>query len=71
MHGRNSEIGLSHLFRQPVDLALGIAEDDGLCDGKCIVEIAKCVKFPLFSFNGNEELLDSFQRQFVTVKQEN
>jgi hypothetical protein len=30
VHGTDGEVGLAHLFGQPVDLPLGVAEDDGL-----------------------------------------
>ena len=68
MHGGNCKVGFAHLFRQPVDLALSVAEDDSLRDGQRIVQIAQCVKFPFFTFNGNEKLFDAFQSQFITEK---
>ena len=50
-------------------LSLGVAKDDSLRDGECVVEIAESVELPLFSLDGDEELLDSFQRQLVTLHQ--
>lgn len=52
MEGRNrareeayGEVGVSHLFRQPVNLSLGVAEDDGLGDGQGVVA-AEEVRIP-------------------------
>lgn len=55
-----------HLLCQPVDLTLGVAEDDGLRDGQCVVEVAQRVKLPLFSLDSDKELLDAFQSQLIT-----
>ena len=32
VHGAHSEVCLPHLLSEPVDLALGVAEDDRLCE---------------------------------------
>lgn len=69
VHARDCEVGLTHLVGEPVDLAAGVAEDDCLCDGQGVVEIAKGIKLPLFLLNGDEVLLDAFQGQFVTLNQ--
>lgn len=50
------------------DLPLGVAEDDGLCDGQSVVQIAQRVKLPLLSLHGDEELLYSLQSQLVTAE---
>lgn len=60
MHGTDSEIGLLHLLSEPVHLPFGVAEDDSLRDGECVVQVTQGVKLPLFSFHSDEELLDSF-----------
>ena len=60
----------SHFFGEPVDFSLGRTENDGLSDGKGIVEIAKCVEFPFFTFNSNKELFDTFQCQFITLDED-
>ena len=67
VHGRDCEVGLAHLICEPVNLATCVAEDDSLCDGKGIVEIAKCIELPLLLLNGNEILLQAFERQLVTL----
>lgn len=67
MHAADCEVGLAHLVGQPVHLAPSIAENNGLSDGKGIVEIAKCVKLPLLLLDGNEVLLESFEGQLVTL----
>jgi hypothetical protein len=46
-------------------LPLRVAENDSLGDGQGVVEITQGVKLPLFSLHSNEELLDSFQCQFI------
>lgn len=48
-------------------LSLGVAEDDSLGDCEGVVEVTQGVKLPLLSLHRHEELLDSFQRQLVTV----
>lgn len=48
-------------------LAFGIAENNCLCDGERIIQVAECVKLPFFPFNGNEELFNSFERQLIAV----
>ena len=68
VHRRDGEVSLSHLFGQPVDLATRVAKDNRLGDCERVVEIAESVEFPLFSFNGNKELLDAFQGQLITVQ---
>ena len=70
VHGAHSEVRLSHLLSEPVHLALGVAEDDGLGDGQSVVEIAQRVELPLLSLHSHEELLDAFQGQLVTLHQD-
>lgn len=48
-------------------LPLSIAENNSLCDGKRVVQITQCVKFPFLTLNSNKELLDTFKCQFITV----
>lgn len=67
VHGRDGELTRSELVGQPVDLSASVAEDDGLGDGDGLVEIAKRVELPLLLFDGNVELLDTFQGQLVTL----
>jgi hypothetical protein len=47
----------------------GIAEDNSLRDSESIVEITQGVEFPLLLFHSDEELLDAFQGQLVTLDQ--
>lgn len=47
-------------------LSLGVAEDDGLCDGQGVVQVTQGVKLPLLSLHGDEELLDPLQGQLIT-----
>ena len=69
-HKNRSKLTFSHFFGEPVNLSLGRTENDGLSDGKGIVEIAKCVEFPFFTFNSNKELFDTFQCQFITLDED-
>jgi len=59
VHGGYSEVGVAHLVRQPVNLAARVAEDNCLCDGECVVEIAQGVEFPLFLLDSDEVLLEA------------
>mmetsp|Transcript_14375 Transcript_14375/g.31152 ORF Transcript_14375/g.31152 Transcript_14375/m.31152 type:complete len:315 (+) Transcript_14375:57-1001(+) len=67
VHARDSEITLLHLFLQPVNLAAGVAVDDGLSDGQSLVQIAKGVELPLFTLNSNVELLDTLKGQLILL----
>ena len=59
-----------HLLSEPVDLPPGVAEDDSLGDRDGLVEIAERVELPLFLFDGNIELLDTFERKFVALDED-
>jgi len=58
-----------HFLGEPVDLALCITEDNGLGDGERIIKVTERVKLPLLAFHRHKELLDTFQRQLITVIQ--
>lgn len=66
MHRADSEVSLLHFLCQPVNLPLGVAENHCLGDSESVIEIAKCVKFPLLPFYCYKELLYSFQCQLIT-----
>lgn len=70
VHGRDCEVGFSHLFGKPVNLSFRRAEDDSLGNGERVVEVAKCVKLPFLSLDGDEKLLDTFERQFITLDED-
>ena len=44
-----------------------VAEDDGLCYGERVIKVAQGVEFPFLLFDGDEELLDAFKRQLITL----
>mmetsp|Transcript_27194 Transcript_27194/g.63561 ORF Transcript_27194/g.63561 Transcript_27194/m.63561 type:complete len:205 (+) Transcript_27194:860-1474(+) len=67
MHRTNCEVSLAHLSRQPVHLLLGVAEDDSLCDGEGIVQIAESIKLPLLTLDGDEELFNTLKGQLITL----
>mmetsp|Transcript_43107 Transcript_43107/g.77520 ORF Transcript_43107/g.77520 Transcript_43107/m.77520 type:complete len:280 (-) Transcript_43107:428-1267(-) len=69
MHARNSEITLLHLLLKPVNLAAGVAVDDGLGDGERFVQITEGVKFPLLLFDGNVKLLDTLKGQLILLNE--
>jgi hypothetical protein len=53
VHGGNGELSLVQLLGEPVDLASGRAEDDGLGDSDGLVQVAKGVELPVLLLNGN------------------
>ena len=61
VHGRDSEVTSSELIGKPVDLAAGVAEDDGLGDGDSLVQIGEGIELPLLLLDSNVELLDTFE----------
>ena len=67
VHGGDSEITGSELVGEPVDLAAGVTEDDGLGDGDGLVEIRKGVELPLLLLNSNVELLDTLKGKFLLL----
>ena len=70
VHGGDGEVGLAHLVGQPVDLLLGVAEDDGLRDRERVVQVAQRVELPLLALDRDEELLDPLERQLVALDQD-
>mmetsp|Transcript_4825 Transcript_4825/g.14215 ORF Transcript_4825/g.14215 Transcript_4825/m.14215 type:complete len:290 (-) Transcript_4825:429-1298(-) len=70
VHGGHGEVGLAHLLGEPVHLLLGVAEDDGLCDGERVVEVAERVELPLLPLNRHEELLDALECKLVTLDED-
>lgn len=70
VHGGDSEVTGSQLISEPVDLAAGVAEDDSLGDGDSLVEIGQGVELPLFLLDGDVELLDTFQGEFLLLHQD-
>ena len=67
MHGGDSEVGLLHLLSQNIDLATGVAENNGLRDAQGVVQVTKDIEFEFLLFNINVELLDTFQGEFVLL----
>ena len=49
-----------YLPGEPIYHPSGVAEDDGLCDGKSFIQIAECVKFPLLLLHVNVKLPNTF-----------
>lgn len=70
VHGGDSEVTGSELVGKPVDLAAGVAEDNGLGDGDGLVEIGQSVELPLLLLNGNVELLDTLKGEFLLLNQD-
>lgn len=48
-------------------LAPCVAEDNGLCNCEGVIKVAQRVKLPVLLFNSDEELLDAFKGQFITL----
>lgn len=70
VHGRDGEVLGGHVFGQLVDLATGVAENDGLSDAQGVVQVAQCAQLPLFLLNVNVELTDTFQGQLFLLDQD-
>ena len=69
MHGRHCEVVLLHLLCQPVNLSLGVAEDDCLGDGEGVIQVTKGVELPLLFFYRHKELLDALQAERASFSQ--
>lgn len=54
--GGHGEVPLGHLLGEPVDLAPGVAVDDGLRDLEGVVQVAEGVELPLLLLDGDVEL---------------
>jgi hypothetical protein len=67
VHGGDGEVTGSELVREPVDLATGVAEDDGLRDRDGLVEIRQGVELPLLLLDGDVELLDTLKGELVLL----
>jgi len=70
VHAGDGEVPLLHLLLEPVDLPPGVAVNDGLGDGKRLVEIAEGVELPLLAVNGDVELLDTFEGKLVLLDED-
>ena len=46
-----------------------VAEDDSLGDGEGVIQITERIELPVLLLHCDEELLDAFQRQLVTLDQ--
>ncbi len=53
VHGGHGELTGVELLGEPVDLAAGGAEDDGLGNGDSLVEVTEGVELPLFLLDGD------------------
>ena len=67
MHGRHGELLLVEFGGKPVDLSSGRAEDDGLCDGDGLVQVAKGLELPVLFLNSNVELPDTLEGELVLL----
>mmetsp|Transcript_107464 Transcript_107464/g.321408 ORF Transcript_107464/g.321408 Transcript_107464/m.321408 type:complete len:292 (-) Transcript_107464:48-923(-) len=70
MHGGNCEVPLRELVSKEVNLAPGVAVDNRLCDGQCLVEVAERVELPLLLLDCHIELPDTLQRQLILLHQD-
>jgi len=67
VHAADGMLSTSHLLSELVYLPTGVTKDDGLDDGKGVVEIAEGVELELLLANVNVKLLDTLQGQLVTL----
>lgn len=70
VHAGDGEVVLAHLVGEPLDLGLGVDEDDGLGDGEGVVEVAEGVELPLLLVDLDEELLDALQGELVPLDED-
>lgn len=66
VHAADGVVALVQLIGDPVHLATGVGEDDGLGDGDRLVEVHEGVELVLF-LDGDEELLNALQRQALAL----
>ena len=67
VHAANCEVGLSHFGSEPLDLLARVAKNDGLSNGEGVVKVAESVEFPLLFVDLDEELLDAFEGELVSL----
>jgi hypothetical protein len=70
VHGGDGEVLGGHLLGQGVDLATGVAENDGLSDAQCVVQVAQCSQLPLLLLDVDVELTDTLQGQLLFLDQD-
>ena len=70
MHGGDREVARLQLVSEPIDFSTGVAEDDGLCDCDSLVEIGEGIQLPILLLDGNVELFDTFEGQFVLLDED-
>jgi hypothetical protein len=70
VHCADGEIFLGQFVSQPIDLSARIAENNGLRDGDSFIQIGEGVEFPIFLFDGNVELFDTFESEFVFLDED-
>lgn len=68
--GRDGEVVSGQSLGQLFDLTSGVTEDNGLGNGDRVVQVGQTVVFELFFLDVDEELLDTFQGQFVLLNQD-
>ena len=69
MSGRDGEVTLAHLLGQPVDLLLGVTENDSLVDVQGLIQIAKSIELPVLTLNIDVELTNTFEGKFILLNQ--
>eukprot|EP00049_Salpingoeca_infusionum_P017060 m.351640 g.351640 ORF g.351640 m.351640 type:complete len:356 (+) comp16299_c0_seq1:1899-2966(+) len=67
MHGRHGKLTVLHRVTEVLDFPLGVAEDDALGDGHCLVEITEHVHLPGLLLDVNVELLDTLEGELGTL----
>ena len=67
MQGRDGKEPRGHLLSEPINLSLCVAKDDGLRDRDCLVQVAESLELPVFFFDADKELLDTFEGELVAL----
>src|SRR5437763_1814457 len=69
VHRGVCKVDLTYLICKPIHFATCVTKDYGLCNGKCIVEIAQSIEFPFLFLDGDKVLLEAFESQLITLDQ--
>lgn len=66
---RDGEVTLAELLSQPVNSLAGVAENNGLGDAECVIQVAQSVQLPVLTLHVDVELTDTFEGKLVLLDQ--
>merc|ERR1719367_940066 len=70
VHRGDCEISFLQLICEEIDFSAGVAIDDCLGDGQCFIQVAECIKLPIFLLDCDVKLLDTFQCELILLDQD-